>query len=117
MKKSLIALVAIVVAIAMSACCAKPATESNADQPNEWDAYLDQYEAVVDSAVLFSQTASIENMDAMLSFTSASQKAGDMALEVSQHAEELSPAQADRFSEISEKLGKAADEFQKKLQP
>jgi hypothetical protein len=108
MKKSVIAIFAVVIAFAMSAC--------GTSQPNEWDEYLDKYEAAVDSTVEMGQNASTENMESLLEFAAMAQHVGNMAQEIGANSDKLSSKQAKRLAEITEKLTKASEEFQKKTQ-
>ena len=74
---------------------------------SEWDEVLDEYEEYVDEYIERYKDAMDGDMDAMTEVAEMSEELAEFATEIDDMADELTVAQANRFSKIAQKLANA----------
>ena len=74
---------------------------------SEWDEVLDEYEEYVDEYIELYKDAMDGDMDAMTELAEMSEELAEFATEIDDMADELTVAQANRFSKIAQKLANA----------
>lgn len=71
---------------------------------SEWDEVLDEYEEYVDEYIELYNDAMAGDMDAMTELAEMSEELAEFATEIGEVADQLTVAQANRFSKIAQKL-------------
>lgn len=74
---------------------------------SEWDEVLDEYEEYVDEYIELYKDAMAGDMDAMTELAEMSEDLAEFATEVGEVADQLTVAQANRFTKIAQKLANA----------